>query len=186
MSTEKPLSVIVRPRGPAFVLKFAQELLPVLEGSDRLAASASAQGLLLECLWEPDLDRAAEQIQSVFPGELSWSQPQIKYLTKTAHGREVLLEPMLKVHARTPEDFSGTVIGDLSSRRGMILGMDDVAGDKLIHAQVPLSELLGYSRWLAANTDSRAKAVAEFDSYQEAPRRPGSDPNEPMSAALRA
>ncbi len=186
MSTEKPLSVTVRPRGPAFALKFAQELLPLFEGSNRIGASASAQGLVLECLWEPDLEWAAEQIRSVFPEDLSWGQPQIGYITKTDRDREVLLEPMLKVHAHTPEDFSGIVMGDLASRRGHILGMDDVAGDKLIHAQVPLAELLGYSRWLAANTDSRAKAVAEFDSYQEAPRRPGSDPNEPMSAALRA
>jgi elongation factor G len=68
----------------------------------------------------------------------------------------------------------------------MILGMDDVAEDKLIRAQVPLAEMLGYSHWLEMTTGSRAKAVAEFDSYQEAPQRPGHDPNEPMSAALRA
>jgi translation elongation factor EF-G len=186
MSTERPFSAVVRPRGPAFVLKFARELLPLFEGSNTITATPSEQGLHLDCLWEPDLEWAAEQIQSAFSADLSWSQPKIKYLTDTVGGREIVLEPMLKVHVRTPEEFCGTVMGDLSSRRGMILGMDDVDGDKLVHAQVPLSELRGYSRTLAAITNTRAMATAEFDSYQEAPRRPGTDPNEPMSAALRA
>jgi hypothetical protein len=111
MNNNLPLSATVKPRGPAIILKFAQDLLPLFAGSTRIAASASTHGLVLECLWEPDLDWAADQIQPVFPAELSWSLPQVKYITKAVRDGEVLLEPMLKVHVTTPEEFSGTVLG---------------------------------------------------------------------------
>ena len=62
----------------------------------------------------------------------------------------VILEPMMAVEVETPEDFAGNVMGDLSSRRGMVQGMDDMAGGgKIIKAEVPLSEMFGYSTTLA-------------------------------------
>jgi len=83
----------------------------------------------------------------------------------------VLLEPMMLVEVETPEDYAGSVMGDLSSRRGMVQGMDDIAGGgKAIRAEVPLSEMFGYSTSLRSLTQGRATYTMEFKQYAEAPR----------------
>jgi elongation factor G len=83
----------------------------------------------------------------------------------------VLLEPIMAVEVETPEDYSGTVFGDLSSRRGHIQGMDDmVGGGKIIRADVPLSEMFGYSTSLRSATQGRATYTMEFKHYAEAPK----------------
>jgi elongation factor G len=83
----------------------------------------------------------------------------------------VILEPMMAVEVETPEDYAGTVMGDLSSRRGMVQGMDDmVGGGKVIKAEVPLSEMFGYSTSLRSATQGRATYSMEFKHYSEAPR----------------
>ena len=83
----------------------------------------------------------------------------------------VLLEPMMSVEVETPEDYAGTVMGDLSSRRGMVQGMDDmVGGGKVIRAEVPLSEMFGYSTTLRSLTQGRATYTMEFKQYAEAPK----------------
>ena len=83
----------------------------------------------------------------------------------------VILEPMMAVEVETPEDYAGTVMGDLSSRRGMVQGMDDmVAGGKTIKAEVPLSEMFGYATQLRSMTQGRATYTMEFKHYAEAPR----------------
>ena len=82
----------------------------------------------------------------------------------------VLLEPMMAVEVETPEDYAGTVMGDLSSRRGMVQGMDDFLGGKIIKAEVPLSEMFGYSTSLRSATQGRATYTMEFKHYTEAPK----------------
>jgi len=83
----------------------------------------------------------------------------------------VLLEPMMAVEVETPEDYTGTVMGDLSSRRGIVQGMDDmVGGGKIIKAEVPLSEMFGYSTSLRSQTQGRATYTMEFKQYSEAPK----------------
>ncbi|MDD5059129.1 MAG: elongation factor G [Sideroxydans sp.] len=83
----------------------------------------------------------------------------------------VLLEPMMSVEVETPEDYTGTVMGDLSSRRGMVQGMDDMAGgSKSVKAEVPLSEMFGYSTALRSATQGRATYTMEFKHYTEAPK----------------
>jgi elongation factor G len=83
----------------------------------------------------------------------------------------VLLEPMMAVEVETPEDFMGNVVGDLSSRRGMIQGMEDqVGGIKLVKAEVPLSEMFGYSTSLRSLSQGRATYSMEFKHYAEAPK----------------
>ena len=84
----------------------------------------------------------------------------------------VLLEPMMAVEVETPEDYAGTVMGDLSSRRGMVQGMDDISGGggKVIKAEVPLSEMFGYSTSLRSATQGRATYTMEFKHYSEAPK----------------
>ena len=83
----------------------------------------------------------------------------------------VILEPMMAVEVETPEDYAGNVMGDLSSRRGMVQGMDDmIGGGKAIKAEVPLSEMFGYSTTLRSATQGRATYSMEFKHYAEAPR----------------
>jgi elongation factor G len=82
----------------------------------------------------------------------------------------VLLEPIMAVEVETVEDKMGDVIGDLSSRRGVILGMDDLPGSKAIKAEVPLNEMFGYSTTLRSLTQGRATYTMEFKHYAEAPK----------------
>ncbi|MGA8009733.1 MAG: elongation factor G [Thiomonas sp.] len=83
----------------------------------------------------------------------------------------VILEPMMAVEVETPEDYAGNVMGDLSSRRGMVQGMEDmVGGGKAIKAEVPLSEMFGYSTTLRSMSQGRATYSMEFKHYSEAPK----------------
>jgi elongation factor G len=82
----------------------------------------------------------------------------------------VLLEPMMAVEVRTPEDYMGDVIGDINSRRGQIQGMEDISGAKVVRGLVPLSEMFGYVGDLRSKTQGRASFSMEFDSYNEVPK----------------
>lgn len=82
----------------------------------------------------------------------------------------VLLEPLMAVEVRTPEEYMGDVIGDLNSRRGMIQSMEDASGVKVIRANVPLSEMFGYIGDLRSKTSGRAVYSMTFDSYAEVPK----------------
>ena len=82
----------------------------------------------------------------------------------------VLLEPLMDVEVRTPEEYMGDVIGDLNSRRGQIQAMVDMSGVKVVEALVPLSEMFGYVGDLRSKTQGRAVYSMEFDSYAEVPR----------------
>jgi len=83
----------------------------------------------------------------------------------------VLLEPMMAVEVETPEDYMGNVMGDLSGRRGMVQGMEDIPGGiKAIKAEVPLAEMFGYSTQLRSLSQGRATYSMEFKHYSEAPK----------------
>jgi elongation factor G len=82
----------------------------------------------------------------------------------------VLLEPMMAVEVETPEDYMGDVMGDLNRRRGIIQGMEDSAGVKLVKAEVPLAEMFGYSTDLRSMSQGRATYSMEFKHYSEAPK----------------
>lgn len=81
----------------------------------------------------------------------------------------VLLEPMMKVEAVTPEDYMGDVVGDLNRRRGIIAGMEEVPAGKIVRAEVPLSEMFGYATDLRSMSQGRATFSMEFSKYAEAP-----------------
>ncbi|MGO4327987.1 elongation factor G [Cupriavidus sp. 2TAF22] len=85
--------------------------------------------------------------------------------------KPILLEPMMAVEVETPEEFTGNVMGDLSSRRGIVHGMEDIAGGggKLVRAEVPLATMFGYSTSLRSLTQGRATYTMEFKHYTEAP-----------------
>jgi len=82
----------------------------------------------------------------------------------------VLLEPIMAVEVETPADFVGNVIGDLSSRRGVLQGQEDVAGSMVIKAEVPLGEMFGYSTTMRSLSQGRATYTMEFKHYAEAPK----------------
>lgn len=85
-------------------------------------------------------------------------------------GKPLILEPMMKVEAVTPEDFMGNVVGDLNSRRGRIHGMSQRANSQVISAQVPLAEMFGYATDLRSLTQGRASYTMEFGSYEAVPQ----------------
>jgi len=85
-------------------------------------------------------------------------------------GDAVLLEPIMAVEVETPEDYMGDVMGDLSSRRGVIQGMEDLPAGKAIRCEVPLSEMFGYSTTMRSLSQGRATYTMEFKHYAEAPK----------------
>ena len=86
-----------------------------------------------------------------------------------------LLEPVFKVEVECPESYMGDVVGDLNGRRGKVLGIEDLAGNKIIKAEVPLAEMFGYSTSLRSRTQGRATYSMEFDSYQGVPKNIGEE-----------
>jgi elongation factor G len=86
-----------------------------------------------------------------------------------AHADPVLLEPVMAVEVRTPDDYMGDVIGDLNSRRGQIQAMEERSGVRVVKANVPLSEMFGYVGDLRSRTQGRADYSMQFDSYAEVP-----------------
>jgi elongation factor G len=81
----------------------------------------------------------------------------------------VLLEPVMAVEVVTPEEYMGDVIGDLSSRRGRVEGMDQRGSSQVIRAQVPLAEMFGYATDLRSRTQGRATYTMQFSAYNETP-----------------
>ena len=109
-------------------------------------------------------DVDSSQIAFELAGSLAFKEGMKK-------GSAVLLEPMMFVEVETPEEHAGTVMGDLSSRRGMVQGMEDImGGGKAVKAEVPLAEMFGYSTTLRSLTQGRATYTMEFKHYSEAPR----------------
>jgi elongation factor G len=92
------------------------------------------------------------------------------YKEAARRANPVLLEPIMAVEVRTPEEYMGDVIGDINSRRGQILAMDDATGVKVIRANVPLSEMFGYVGDLRSRTSGRAVYSMVFGSYAEVPK----------------
>ena len=95
---------------------------------------------------------------------------KMAYREAAPKAKPVLLEPIMKLEVLTPEVNMGDVVGDLNRRRGVVEGMDDRAGAKVIKAKVPLSEMFGYVTQLRTITSGRATSTMEFDHYAEAPR----------------
>ena len=113
------------------------------------------------------LDGAAHDVDS---SEMAFKIAGSMALKEAARRADpVLMEPMMAVEVRTPETYMGDVIGDLSSRRGLIQAMDDVSGAKVVRALVPLSEMFGYVGDLRSKTQGRAVYTMQFDSYAEVP-----------------
>ena len=94
----------------------------------------------------------------------------IGFKEAASEANPAILEPVMKVEVEVPEEYMGDVIGDLNRRRGQVNSMGDRAGNKIVDAFVPLSEMFGYSTDLRSNTQGRATYAMEFDHYEEVPR----------------
>jgi elongation factor G len=100
---------------------------------------------------------------------------KMAYRAAVKHCAPILLEPIMKLEVVTPEENMGDVVGDLNRRRGMMKGMDDRNGAKVLKADVPLSEMFGYVTQLRTITSGRASSSMEFSHYAEAPRNVAED-----------
>jgi elongation factor G len=114
------------------------------------------------------LDGAAHDVDS---SEMAFKiAGSMAYKEAARKAQPVLLEPLMAVEVRTPEEYMGDVIGDLNSRRGQIQSMEDAQGVKVVKALVPLSEMFGYVGDLRSKTSGRAVYSMEFSTYSEVPR----------------
>ena len=114
------------------------------------------------------LDGAAHDVDS---SEMAFKiAGSMAYKEAARKATPVLLEPLMAVEVRTPEEYMGDVIGDLNSRRGQIQSMEDATGVKVVRALVPLSEMFGYVGDLRSKTSGRAVYSMAFDSYAEVPK----------------
>ena len=114
------------------------------------------------------LDGAAHDVDS---SEMAFKiAGSMAYKEAARKAQPVLLEPLMAVEVRTPEEYMGDVIGDLNSRRGQIQSMDDAQGVKVVKALVPLSEMFGYVGDLRSKTSGRAVYSMEFSTYAEVPK----------------
>jgi elongation factor G len=93
----------------------------------------------------------------------------IGYKEAAKKAKPVLLEPIMAVEVVTPEDYMGDVIGDLSSRRGKVEGMEQRGNSHVVRSQVPLAEMFGYATDLRSRTQGRATYTMQFHSYQQVP-----------------
>jgi elongation factor G len=100
---------------------------------------------------------------------------KMAYRTALKNARPILLEPIMKIEVVTPEENMGDIVGDLNRRRGVIRGMDDRAGSKVVKADVPLSEMFGYVTQLRTLSSGRASSSMEFSHYAEAPKNVADD-----------
>ncbi|SFS03153.1 translation elongation factor 2 (EF-2/EF-G) [Agrococcus baldri] len=114
------------------------------------------------------LDGAAHDVDS---SEMAFKiAGSMAYKEAARKAQPILLEPLMAVEVRTPEEYMGDVIGDLNSRRGQIQSMEDAQGVKVVRADVPLSEMFGYVGDLRSKTSGRAVYSMEFSSYAEVPK----------------
>jgi len=95
---------------------------------------------------------------------------KMAYRSALKKARPILLEPIMKMEVVTPEINMGDIVGDLNRRRGLMKGMDDRAGAKVLKADVPLSEMFGYVTQLRTISSGRATSTMEFSHYAEAPK----------------
>ena len=141
-----------------------QHIQPVVaDHPERLHADFSFQELVQAYL---DCRRTKRNSASALAFEIASRAALREALQK---GRPVLLEPIMKVEVVTPEDYTGSVIGDLNSRRGQIQGQDMRGNANVINAMVPLMNMFGYVNNLRSMSQGRATFTMQFDHYAELP-----------------
>ncbi len=166
-----PLEQLVQLKHAFSQRKFAEEASALVPATDRIRSRVRDDGLLLEGIGELDLETAIDSLIERYKQRVVVGRPVIRYIREPE-----LLEPYMRMEVRTRPDFMGTVVGDLSARRGWIRGLEDAEDYKIIRAEVPLSELFGYSAWLRGTTRSTATfqlSFLEYRPYSSWPDGPG-------------
>jgi len=145
-----------------------KEFIPAVEyGIRQTAAGGVAAGYPLINIRVDLLEGSYHDVDS---SQVAFEQAgRIALQEAVAKAKSILLEPIMKVVITTPQDYLGNVTGDLSSRRGMILDTEDRGMVKIIHAEVPLSEMFGYTTTLRGLSQGRASSVMEFTRYSAMP-----------------
>ncbi len=144
------------------------EYIPaVMKGAKEAMARGFVAGYKMEDISVELFDGSYHDVDS---SEIAFKLAAI-HAFKEAAGKAgaVLLEPIMKVEVRTPEQFMGDINGNISSKRGHVEGMDDIGDKKVITAKVPLSEMFGYTNTLRSMTQGRASMMMEFDHYDVVP-----------------
>src|SRR5262249_35129511 len=144
-------AVELAPRDPTKLRGFLEDSLAAVTPSVRVALHATAGGIRIEAVWEPDLELAVDAVKRVADAQLRVGKLEVQYVREAE-----LLEPVLSVCVTTPEDYMGDVIADMNRRRGLIESMHDSPGGKLISAQIPAAETVGYTTDLRIMTHGRA------------------------------
>ena len=182
MRSVYPIKVVVNSESEKFTLKFAREAATILENDDRVSCEINTNGLLLKGVWDLDIQHAIKNIKEKIEGSIVYTDYTIEYRKDGS----ILLEPVMIVEVTCPELYMGDVMGDMNRRRGIVENLIDSNKGKLIKAKIPLSELIGYYDYLNNLFPYEWVVNVEFFEYQQAPNPDGTDPNEPVSKALRA
>src|SRR5688572_28986709 len=158
-----PLSILVtRPSAPS-QFWFAREAADTVSHGASVRAEPSESGLMLRGLTELDLEMVCHELKKTYP-DLRLGNPEVAYVEG-----EKLLEPYYLATVDTPEDFMGNVVGDLSSRRGLIVEMNDLPDGKEIKAELPVAECFGYTSTLRHLTKGKGRYKLTFIGYRPAP-----------------
>jgi elongation factor G len=146
-----------------------KEFIPSVEkGFKEAMKNGVLAGYQVDNLKVTLLDGSYHQVDS---DQLSFElAAKMAYRTAMPKCNPVILEPIMKLEVLTPEENMGDVVGDLNRRRGVVEGMGDRAGSKVIKAKVPLSEMFGYVTQLRTITSGRATSTMEFSHYEECPK----------------
>lgn len=144
------------------------EYIPaVMKGCKEAMARGQVAGYKMEDISVELFDGSYHEVDS---SEIAFKLAAINAFKEAVQkASPVILEPVMKVEVTTPEKFMGDINGNISSKRGMVEGMDDRDMVKVIHAKVPLSEMFGYTTMLRSMTEGRANMVMEFDHYEVVP-----------------
>ncbi len=144
------------------------EFIPaVMKGSKEAMTRGFVAGYKMEDVSVELFDGSYHDVDS---SEIAFKLAAIHaFKEAAAKAGAVLLEPIMKVEVRTPEQFMGDVNGNISSKRGQVEGMDDIGDKKVITAKVPLAEMFGYTNTLRSMTQGRASMMMEFDHYEVVP-----------------
>jgi len=145
-----------------------QEYIPaVMKGAKEAMARGFVAGYKMEDVTVELFDGSFHDVDS---SEIAFKLASIHaFKEAAAKAGAVLLEPVMKVEIRTPEQFMGDINGNISSKRGQVEGMSDLGDKKVITAKVPLSEMFGYTNTLRSMTQGRASMMMEFDHYDVVP-----------------
>ena len=170
--------ITVEPQEPGFGYEFVnavtggripKEYIPSVDaGIQEAMTSGVLAGYPMEDLKVTLLDGAYHDVDS---SELAFKIAGLNAFKEAARKADPgMLEPLMRVEVTTPEDFLGTVIGDINSRRGQMQGTREEHGNQVVEALVPLSEMFGYVGDLRSKTSGQASYSMEFDSYGETPQ----------------